>query len=184
MKLPDGFSIRLATTEPERRSVFQLRYEINVLDLQDHRYTVENTREWRDALDELPSTRLLMLCHEENLIGTQRWVPRADSPFLQDALYDLEGFAAKEAISLEALYRVSVLADRAVLLKAYRGTGIYAHLTEFGVGLARAAQFKYAFGAVASDNPTAVRAQIKQGFEPYLTQRYLNKDWACLCRRL
>jgi len=172
--------ITLAKTEAEKREAYRLRYAVFTQEGGDRRYCVDESGEYRDALDDRNTTHILLARDAEGvLMATTRLALRSAGPFLHDSLYDWDALTHHTGIPAEAIRTLAGLADRGAVSPRFRGQRLYRTLVDHSCQLAHESGLKVVLGAVEQSNHAPAHHLNSLGFVTYSKARlngatYLN----------
>ena len=156
-----------ATTDDLKQQALRLRYEVFFEEGNDGRYADHERKVWSDR-DDGPQSRLVVGLNElGNVVGTMRLTRLIDWPFIAHEIYDFRLLAEIVKIPEELLRATVARADRGVVAKAYRGSGVLVQMQHCFERMARDAGCSVIVGIPGVSNIASRRAFQKLGWLEY-----------------
>lgn len=153
----EGFTIQFATTEAERRSACHLRYEIFTREMGLVQFADHVSQSYSDQLD-AALAHVILARTSDRLVGTLRFTLRRETRFLDEDEPLFENFIAQHGESAVAL------ADRGVILSAFRGLHLYPQMWEHGFEFLRGCGVSFVVGVIDAEDNALVRFHEMQGW--------------------
>ena len=182
----DSIVIKVAESEIERRQVYQLRYEVFTLELNDQRYADHEAKEFKDS-DDVDGSILIVAKFENRVIGSVRLKPLKIRNFIGVEDYGFEQLAEFLAIETDQLLPIVGVLDRFVFVKDFRkGRALYRRLLDEWDNQAANCGVRVVVGAVNAGN-SRLRNFYKRflGYNEYPVVRTRDgKQFQCVYRLL
>lgn len=156
-----------ATTEVLIQEALRLRYEVFYREEGDARYADHDGEIWTDQ-DDGPQSRIVVgLDSSGDVVGTMRMTRLCDWPFIAHEAYDFALLASLVGLSEAELRRTVVRADRGVVSRRCRGSGLLSKMQCQFDQMARDAGCTIIVGNPRVDNMASRRAFQKLGWIEY-----------------
>ena len=115
----DSIVIKVAETDIEKREVYQLRYQVFALELDDQRYADHELKEFKDT-DDINGSILIIAKFENRVIGSVRLKPLKFLNFIGVENYGFEKLAEFLEVETDQLLPVLAAVDRFCFAKDFR----------------------------------------------------------------
>ena len=115
----DTIVIKVAESDIEKREVYQLRYQVFALELDDQRYADHERKEFKDT-DDVDGSIQVIAKSENRLVGSARLKPLRFRDFIGVEDYGLEKLAEFLERQTDQLLPVVAAVDRFVFAKEFR----------------------------------------------------------------
>lgn len=167
-----NITIKIAKTEEEFLSAYQLRYKVFTEEEGDYRYADTERKIFKDETDTNDHI-IFLVYHKDVLIGTSKIGLRKFSPFPRDDFYEFDIIADRHHESIEFIKNKSVLWQRIVIKKEYRNQGIGKKLLKEMFDKSKELKMKYIFVAF-KPNSKKIKYWKEWGFHFYKEKQILD----------
>ena len=163
---PRLFTVKIAVSPEELNSAYKLRYEVFSVENGDNRYTIGDSKLWKDC-DDNSNACIFIAVHKQETIGTLRYTPFFGNSLIAEEKYDFALLSKVTKIPVDIIPRVTAREDRGVVSKNYRSLGVFLELERHLVEQATRDGIKILVVAHKSTDPRLNAIFEKNGWKSY-----------------